>query len=315
MRRKLQNSPRKVMRKRSPVRRGIGLAAMVGGICILAGLYYSTPPAGVRLELQVTQISFDVDAQNISGFFGALDTPVLYLSHFSKVELGSGSITSPSEKISEKGIIEAIRDDATATISPAVFSRVVPSNSNPVRVSVSWEEDEPGDVRVTLNSIETLFLSPPTRPLTLTCSSCFDAAETSRLVPLKFNPQGLIGHEIRLIPRDGSLRLGLEVKDPDRFRIEDVPVAGRLEFFQPGQIRPISSIRGGIVYPDVASELKIGSSLLKLQGLSNFRIDAIRLRTYGDVKVPGLEVRASGLASHLTVDGKEVLANLEGARP
>jgi hypothetical protein len=289
----------------------IGIPVVVVAVPLVIVGQYTPPTTSIKLDILTTEVSFDARPEQIDRLLGAVESPKLYLSKFTKIDLGPGHVRlSPSDSWdSPDAWIEAATEGATATISPASLARIdVPANAEAVRVLFSWEEAEPSALRVSLGPVESVRLSP-TKVASITCTYCRGVKQFSDQVSLTFTSSEPLGHEMRLIPRDGSLSLGVNLSAPDQFRIHNLPVAGRLEFQHTGEARPISSSRGGILFVtdlgDRSSEISPGA-MIQMLGLSQFQVNDIHFKADSN-KALGLEVTASGTVNAMTVDGRNVL--------
>jgi hypothetical protein len=259
----------------------------------------------MQFEVLATAITFDVPPSQINTLFGSLETSQLYVSSYSRINLGDGMFNG------RKLLGAAIEggDDATASISPATVSSVIPAGERPVRVSISWEEEQPNDVLVALNYVESVTLSPPGSPTSIECSSCSSRQDLLLKNPIRLVPGNEVGEPIHLFSRNRLLRVGIESRPAsdrgiDRFRLQSVPVANMVDFYRTGQARPETSIRSGkFRFRETESEVSIGALLIDMRDLSNFRLSDIRLAPNNE----GINVRGSGEVGTFKVAGKDAL--------
>jgi hypothetical protein len=277
---------------------------------------------GIRLEVLATQIGFETPPDQVNRLARTLATSKLYLSRFSLIDLGPGQSvwTRPAPRVESDTKIQATNPAATATISPISLPSVSLAGvdardaDKPVHILMSWEENEPDVIRVDFDSVVVARLTP-IQGIALNCSYCGRGRPNAdEQATLRFTSSDRLGGEFKLFSLDGSLGLGFQFPEPDQLQIRSVPTVDRISFQRSGELRPVSSILSGFLYLTDLDDKKLDltSALIRMGGLSQFKIDSISLKTNepdnaGKRTVLGFNVVASGMVRELTVDGRNVL--------
>jgi len=260
-------------------------------------------PARILLNATATNVTFLSTAEDTGRILRAIDSSSVYVRNFARANLGPGSLQPPSKlsDVSSDLVLETADPGSAINVSDAALTGIdFPTGTSEAQVSLLWDDSASNALALSVSPVESVRLSARHKRK-IQCDYCSleNAGRPSAMdsPDFWFVSQDPLGHEMKIVPREGVLNLSVTLASPGELRIREIVVPSSLKFQKMEGPRTISSILSGEVrFPDLDDKkLELpAASPFTLDGLKGFEIREIRIDK-------GLSLTATGTVGAMTI--------------